>query len=149
MNLNSCIIFLYKNLNMKSFKIKNCNNETLQLLKNSNIDIDYCCKSNLTVYTNQKSLDNIKSLRIFKDVKSEIVEGSSPNLKKIKINVEEQPTGEISLAAGVGTSGSTIGGGIREKNFLGKGINLNTNLELSEDSIKLFKPGLNIFSSLS
>ena len=31
--------------------------------------------------------------------------------------VEEKPTGEISLGAGVGTSGSTIGGGVKEKNF--------------------------------
>ena len=29
-----------------------------------------------------------------------------------------------------------IGGGINEKNFLGKGINLNTNLEISEESLK-------------
>ena len=40
------------------------------------------------------------------------------------------------MAAGVGTSGTTIGGGITEKNFLGKGINLNTQLEISEDKIK-------------
>ena len=83
-----------------------------------------------------KSLDNIKSLNIFKNVNTEIKEGSKPNFKIIDINVEEMPTGEISLAAGTGTSGTTIGGGIMEKNFLGKGINLNTNLELSEDSIK-------------
>ena len=49
--------------------------------------------------------------------------------------MEEKATGEISLAAGVGTSGSTIGGGIKEK-FLGKGINLSTNLEISEESVK-------------
>ncbi len=83
-----------------------------------------------------KSLDKIKGLNIFKKVKSEIKDGSSQNLKEIDITVEEKPTGEISLAAGVGTSGTTIGGGIKERNFLGKGINLNTNLELSESSIK-------------
>ena len=83
-----------------------------------------------------KSLDNIKSLNIFKNVNTDIKEGSNPNFKIIDINVEEMPTGEISLAAGTGTSGTTIGGGITEKNFLGKGINLNTNLELSEDAIK-------------
>ena len=83
-----------------------------------------------------KSIDNIRSLNIFKSVKGEIIEGSNNNLKIININVEEMPTGEISLAAGVGTSGTTIGGGIIEKNFLGKGINLSTNLELSESSIK-------------
>jgi len=83
-----------------------------------------------------KSVDNIKSLRIFKSVKSEIKEGSNSNLKIIDIIVEEQPTGEISLLAGVGTTGTTVGGGIVEKNFLGKGINLETNLEISEETIK-------------
>lgn len=83
-----------------------------------------------------KTLDNIKALRIFKDVKSEIKDGSDSNLKIIDITVEEQPTGEISLAAGAGTSGTTIGGGIKEKNFLGKGINLSTFLEVSEETIQ-------------
>ncbi len=83
-----------------------------------------------------KSIDNIKSLGIFKSVKSQIKDGSDSNLKIIDLTVEEKPTGEISLAAGVGTGGSTIGGGIVEKNFLGKGINLTTNLEVSESSVK-------------
>ena len=83
-----------------------------------------------------KSIDNIKALGIFKTVKGEIKEGSSQNVKSIDITVEERPTGEISLAAGIGTSGSTVGGGIKEKNFLGKGINLSTNLEVSEESVR-------------
>ena len=83
-----------------------------------------------------KSIDNIKSLRIFKKVEGKIKNGTNENLKIIDIIVEEQPTGEIALSAGVGTSGSTIGGGINEKNFLGKGINLTTNLEISEENIK-------------
>ena len=83
-----------------------------------------------------KSIEEVRALGIFKSVKSEIVDGKDPNLKIININVEEKPTGEISLAAGVGTGGSTIGGGIKEKNFLGKGVNLSTNLEISEESVK-------------
>ena len=83
-----------------------------------------------------KSIANIKSLGIFKKVSTNIEDSEKNKLKIININVEEQPTGEISLAAGVGTSGSTIGAGVTEKNFLGKGINLNTNIELSEDSLK-------------
>ena len=83
-----------------------------------------------------KSLDKIKGLRIFKNVKGKIKEGSNENLKIIDITVEEQPTGEISLSAGVGTNGTTVGGGINERNFLGKGINLTTNLEISEEAIK-------------
>ncbi len=83
-----------------------------------------------------KSLDNIRSTRIFKTVKGEIRDGTDDGLKIIDVIVEEQPTGEIALQAGVGTTGNTLGGGINEKNFLGKGINLNTNLEFSDDSIK-------------
>ncbi len=83
-----------------------------------------------------KSIDRIKALGIFKKVETEIKSGSNENLKIVDITVEEQPTGEITLAAGVGTSGSTIGGGITEKNFLGKGINLQTDLQISEEKIK-------------
>ncbi len=83
-----------------------------------------------------KSIDRVKSLGIFKNVKTNISNGSDETLKVVDIIVEEQPTGEITLAAGVGTSGTTIGGGITEKNFLGKGINLKTNLEVSEEKVK-------------
>ncbi len=83
-----------------------------------------------------KSLDNIKSMGIFKTVEADILDGSEDSLKIVNLSVEEQPTGEITLGAGAGTGGTTIGGGVKEKNFLGKGINLNTNLEISESAIK-------------
>ena len=84
----------------------------------------------------KKSIDNIRSTGFFKKVNSEIIDGSSPNEKVINITVQEQPTGEISMGAGYGTSGTMIGGGITEKNFLGKGINLESSIELSEESLK-------------
>ena len=83
-----------------------------------------------------KSINKIKNLRIFKKVDSKITEGSSPNTKILNLSVEEQPTGEISLGAGVGTSGTVISGGISENNFLGKGIKLDSNLQFSKDSVK-------------
>ena len=83
-----------------------------------------------------KSINKIKNLRIFKKVDSKIIEGSSPNTKILNLSVEEQPTGEISLGAGVGTSGTVISGGISENNFLGKGIKLDSNLQFSQDSVK-------------
>ena len=83
-----------------------------------------------------KSINKIKNLRIFKKVDSKITEGSSPNTKILNLSVEEQPTGEISLGAGVGTSGTVISGGISENNFLGKGIKLDSNLQFSQDSVK-------------
>ncbi len=83
-----------------------------------------------------KSINKIKSLGIFKTVNSEIVDGSDNNTKILNISVEEQPTGEISLGAGYGTDGGVIGGSLTEKNFLGKGIILNTDIQVSTDGVK-------------
>ena len=83
-----------------------------------------------------KSINAIKSKNIFGKVESEILPGSNSNLKVINLTVEEKPTGEISLGAGFGTSGGTVGGGIKENNFLGKGIMLDTNLTVSANTIK-------------
>jgi len=83
-----------------------------------------------------KSINKIKSKNIFGSVESKISEGSNPGLKVIDLTVTEKPTGEISLAAGLGTSGGTIGGGIKENNFLGKGVSLDTNLSFSKSSVK-------------
>ena len=82
-----------------------------------------------------KSINNLKAKGIFKSVKHKISEGSNANLKNIDIEIEEKPTGEISLGAGVGTAGGSIGGGIRENNFLGKGIKLDSNLQMDENRI--------------
>ncbi|MDA9084725.1 outer membrane protein assembly factor BamA [Candidatus Pelagibacter sp.] len=83
-----------------------------------------------------KSVNNLKSKGIFAKVESKILPGSSPNLKTIELLVEEKPTGEISLGAGIGTSGGTIGGGVKENNFLGKGIRLDTQLQISANAVK-------------
>ena len=81
-----------------------------------------------------KSINNIKSLNFFKQTEADIIEGTNKNSKIINISVEEKPTGEISLGAGAGTSGTTIGFAVKENNFLGKGIKLDSNLFLSEES---------------
>ena len=82
-----------------------------------------------------KSINNLKSLNIFGDVNYEL--NTVDNNKKIlDITIEEKPTGEITAAAGAGTQGSTLGFGIKENNFLGKNIMLNTNLRISEETIR-------------
>jgi len=83
-----------------------------------------------------KSINNIKSKGIFKNVEYEIVDTDDDFKKDINIFVEEKPTGEISAGAGYGTDGSTFSFGIKEKNFKGEGIDLSTTLSLSEDSIR-------------
>ena len=82
-----------------------------------------------------KSINKIKGKNIFGKVESEVVE-SDTNLKSINIYVEEKATGEIFAGAGTGTSGSSITAGMKENNYLGKGIRLDTNIMLSDDEIK-------------
>ena len=82
-----------------------------------------------------RSLNEIKSLNFFKSVKMDVTEGKDVNSKIININVEEKPTGEISAGAGFGTSGEVIEFGVRENNYLGKGLSLNSSLALSSTKI--------------
>ena len=82
-----------------------------------------------------KSVQDLKAQNIFKTVEYKIYESTNLN-KIIDLTVEEKPTGEIFAGAGTGTTGSSITAGIKENNYLGLGIKLDTNLTLTEDSIK-------------
>jgi outer membrane protein insertion porin family len=84
----------------------------------------------------KKSENNLKGLNFFKSVNLENEDGSKPGTKIININIDEKATGEISAGAGLGTSGGSIQAGIRENNYLGKGISLNTNLAISNNSVQ-------------
>ena len=82
-----------------------------------------------------KSINNIKSLNLFKSVTSEVKEGSTNLNKIIDITVEEKPTGEISLGAGVGNDGATLGFSVTENNYMGKGIRLASSFRLGTDTV--------------
>ena len=84
----------------------------------------------------KKSENNIKSLNFFRSVKTDIIDGKNENSKIININIEEKPTGEISAGAGVGTSGSTVMFGVKENNYLGKGLSVDGNATISEETFK-------------
>ena len=83
-----------------------------------------------------KSINRIKSLNFFKDVKSEIISGTNDNQKIINISVNEKPTGEITAGAGVGSSGGSISLSAAENNFLGRGIKFDTSLTLSANTVR-------------
>ena len=110
------------------------NNVTVETVIRNQLLIDEGDPFNEILKT--KSINNIKSLNFFKEVKSEIIEGSSKDRKIINISVEEKPTGEITAGAGFGTTGSSFMIGVKENNFLGKGISLDSNLNLSTETIK-------------
>ncbi|SMF74777.1 outer membrane protein assembly factor BamA [Candidatus Pelagibacter sp. HIMB1321] len=82
-----------------------------------------------------KSINNIKSLNIFRSVKEEIIIDDVGN-RTLNIIVEEKPTGEITAGAGYGTNGGTLSFSVKENNFLGKGIIVDNSINLSETSIK-------------
>ena len=110
------------------------NNITIEDVVRNELIIDEGDPLNQILFS--KSINNIKSLGIFKDVSSDIVDGDDEYKKIVNISVKEKPTGEISLGAGVGTSGASTMFGVRENNFLGQGIKLDSNFMLSEETIR-------------
>jgi len=84
----------------------------------------------------QKTINNIKNLGFFKNVSSDINDGSNSDSKILNITVEEKPTGEIMAGAGVGTNGGNIMFSVKENNYLGKGIQVANSVYLDNESIK-------------
>ena len=84
----------------------------------------------------KKSENNIKSLNFFKDVNLNITDGKDVNTKIINFRVDEKPTGEIVAGAGAGTGGSSLFFGVKENNYLGKGLAIDANATISSDSFK-------------
>ena len=82
-----------------------------------------------------KSIQSLKARNIFKKVDYKVSDGKNLN-KVIDLSVEEKATGEIFAGAGTGTTGSTFSAGIKENNYSGLGIQLDTDLTLTDDSIK-------------
>ena len=110
------------------------NNITEEIVVRNQLEVDEGDPFNELLQA--KGLNQIRSLGIFKTVTSEILDGSNPSTKVINIRVEEKPTGEVSLGAGVGSEGGTIGFSVKENNFLGKGVKLSSSLRLSGEAIR-------------
>ena len=84
----------------------------------------------------KKSENNLKSLNFFKKIQTNVVEGKSDDTRIINIEVEEKPTGEISAGAGIGSSGGTVMFGVKENNYLGKGLAVDANATVSSETFK-------------
>ena len=110
------------------------NNVTEESVIRNQLEVDEGDPFNKLLHA--KSINNLKALRIFADVKDEVIPGQNPQQKDIKITVEEKPTGEILASAGVGNDGGSLGFSISEKNFMGRGIGLISSLSLSEEKVK-------------
>ena len=110
------------------------NNITRESVIRNQIEIDEGDPFNEILYT--KSLNNIKALNFFESVKGEILDGNKYNSKIINISIIEKATGEIFAGVGTGTEGSNLSFGIKENNYLGRGVKLDTNLSISDEKFK-------------
>jgi len=84
----------------------------------------------------EQSISRLKARNIFKTVEYKLNDGSSKDLKVMEIKVEEKPTGEIAAGAGVGTEGTSFSFSLKENNYLGKGLNVDASLSMTEHSIR-------------
>ncbi len=72
-----------------------------------------------------RSRNRIRALGFFKDVTIEEVQGSAPDRTGLQVQVEEQPTGELSFSAGYSSVDQLILDlGVTERNFRGRGQNV-------------------------
>ena len=85
-----------------------------------------------------KSINKLKSKNLFSKVEYEVLDTENVDQKDINISIEEKPTGELMAGAGHGTDGTTFSIGIKENNFKGEGVQLNSKLSLSEETVKGF-----------
>ena len=81
-------------------------------------------------------MNNIKALNFFEKVEGEILDGNKFNSKIINIFITEKATGEIFAGVGTGTDGSNFSFGIKENNYLGRGVKVDSNLSVSDERIK-------------
>lgn len=78
----------------------------------------------------ERSRNNLRGLGFFKDVTIDEVRGSAPDRTLVNVNVEEQPTGELSVGAGFSSVDSfVVNLGISERNFRGRGQNVVARVE--------------------
>ena len=110
------------------------NNVTRESVIRNQIEIDEGDPFNQILYA--KSLNNIKALNFFENVDGEILDGTEFNTKIINITITEKATGEIFAGVGTGTDGSSFSFGIKENNYLGRGVKVDSNLNVSEERIK-------------
>ncbi|MFP4002732.1 MAG: outer membrane protein assembly factor BamA [Alphaproteobacteria bacterium] len=79
-----------------------------------------------------RSRARIRGLGFFKEVEIKEEPGSAPDRTVVNVEVEEQPTGELSLGAGFSSTESIIGEfSVSERNLMGRGQFLRLRLSVS------------------
>ena len=86
----------------------------------------------------RRSRQRVQNLGFFKTVTVENEPGSAPDRTVVKVEVEEQSTGDVTFGAGFSSSDGPIGNiGIRERNLLGRGQDLRLGFTLAGEATEL------------
>lgn len=93
----------------------------------------------------RQSAERIRALGFFADAQVEAEPGSSADRVVVNVDVEEQPTGSLSLGASYSVeSGVGFNVGLSESNFLGRGqalaVNVTTGTDATEGSFSFTEP---------
>lgn len=93
----------------------------------------------------RQSAERIRALGFFADAQVEARPGTGGDQVVVDVNVEEQPTGSLSLGASYGIGvGFGLNVGFSETNFLGRGqalsINISTGVDNTDSSISFVEP---------
>ena len=81
----------------------------------------------------RRSRQRIQDLDFFEKVNVDQVPGSAPDKAVVKVAVEEKSTGSLSIGAGFSTGSGFLGDiSIRERNFMGRGQDLQASLLLGQ-----------------
>lgn len=79
------------------------------------------------------STDNLKGLNYFDNVNITEAPGSAPDKVVVTTQVQDKPTGSLSLGGGYSTDiGPLLNVGVSENNFLGTGVNASINAVIAE-----------------
>ena len=87
-----------------------------------------------------RSIRNVRNLGYFRNVQVSTEQGTTADQSVVKVDVEEQPTGDLSVGAGYSSlDKTTFSFGINEKNFLGTGraLNLSTSVSGSQANYQI------------
>ncbi len=79
------------------------------------------------------SQQKIRNLGFFEKVDVDNVPGSAPDRTVVKVNLDEKSTGELQIGGGFSSTEGALGNfSVRERNFLGRGQDLNLVMLLSQ-----------------
>ena len=83
-----------------------------------------------------QAAERIRALGFFTDVAVTQAPGNSPDSAVVKVEVQEEPTGTLTLGAAYGkASGIGLNIGYSERNFLGRGQGLTVNIQSGADNV--------------